>query len=84
MNKSEWIDFANTFNKRDAELLRRSYTTLMGNVYKNTGYAWSPYRCVSPGKNSFLGIWNWDSAFHSVGLCRWDTELAKESIYGFF
>ena len=32
----------------------------------------------------FKGIWNWDSAFHSVGISRLDTEIAKEGVYGFF
>ncbi len=83
MNRSEWSVFSKTFGERESELLIRSYDTIMGNVYEKEGYLWSPYRCISPGKNNFPGIWNWDSAFHAVGVSRWDTELAKESILGF-
>lgn len=70
-------------NDRDKELAKRAYCTLMGNVYPNEGFLWSPYRCITPGKNNFHGIWNWDSAFHAVGVSRWDIQLAKESILGF-
>ena len=70
-------------SERDRVLAERAYQTLMGNVYPNEGYRWSPFRCVSPGRGNFRGIWNWDSAFHAVGLARFDTELAKESILGF-
>lgn len=70
-------------NIRDKELLIRSKSILTDNIYEKDGYPWSPYRCITPGKTEFDGIWNWDSAFHAVGVSRWDTELAKESILGF-
>lgn len=73
------------FCERDKELLERTRNTLLANVYKSDeGYLWSPYRCVDPGMNCFNGIWNWDSAFHAVGLAKIDPSLAKESILGFF
>lgn len=70
--------------ERNKELLERTEKILLGNVYPPEGYLWSPYRCISPGMGGFLGIWNWDSAFHAVGMTRIDTELAKESVRGFF
>ena len=83
MNAAEWKNYSEQFSERDSQLLKRTYETLMNNVYTEGGFLWSPYRCVTPGKGVFPGIWNWDSAFHAVGLSRWDTELAKESIMGF-
>jgi putative isomerase len=83
MNRQEWIHFTKNYHDREADLLTRCYDELMNNVYDKDGYLWSPYRCVSPGKNWFKGIWNWDSAFHAIGISRWDPELAKESILGF-
>ena len=71
-------------NKRDKELLERTRKIFEGNIYPSEGYLWSPYRCVTPGRQWFNGIWNWDSAFHAVGLAGMDTELAKESVRGFF
>lgn len=72
------------FNDRDLELLERTARVLAENTYAPVGYAWSPYRCISPGKSTFPGIWNWDSAFHALGMSRIDVALAKESIFGFF
>lgn len=72
-----------SMNIRNEELISRAKETLMSNVYDREGYPWSPYVCISPSKTRFKGIWNWDSAFHAVGISRWDTGLAKESILGF-
>ena len=83
MIRDEWITFAQNFSHRDSELLIRAYDTLMANVYPDKGYSWSPYRCIAPGMNAFTGIWNWDSAFHAIGVSRWDAALARESILGF-
>ena len=80
--KNEWIQRCQVC-ERDKELLSRSYDTIMENVYEDKGYLWSPYRCISPGKRHFFGVWNWDSAFHAAGVSRWDVKLAKESILGF-
>jgi len=60
----------------EAELLKRSQATLLGNVI--TGDAWKPYRGVMPSLGTYRGIWNWDSAFHAVGISHWDPELARE------
>ena len=83
MTREEWISYAGKFSVRDAELLSRSFETIMKNVYASEGYPWSPYRCISPAMNGFIGIWNWDSAFHAIGVARWDVQLARESILGF-
>ena len=83
LTKEEWLKKCDIKNEREGNLLSRSYDTLMENLYDANGYPWSPYRCISPGKGHYNGIWNWDSAFHAIGVSRWDTELAKESILGF-
>ena len=70
-------------NTREQALLERAYSTLMGNLYQKDGYPWSPYRLFSPGRPRFPGVWNWDTAFHSVGVSRWDLPLAREGILGF-
>ena len=84
LSREEWIN--SNFNQKDEylELAERAFDILNANMYEaDSGYLWSPYRCLTPGNNKFRGIWNWDSAFHAIGLSRWDTELAKESILGF-
>lgn len=84
LSKEEWIK--SNFNQNDKylELSERAFDILNANMYAaDAGYLWSPYRCLTPDNNKFRGIWNWDSAFHAIGLARWDTELAKENILGF-
>lgn len=84
MNREQWIELSKEYSERDKELLLRAYDILISNIYeKDAGYLWSPYRCISPARRFFLGIWNWDSAFHSIGMSRIDNEIAKEGILGF-
>lgn len=68
---------------RNSELLKRTEEILLKNMYEPEGHPWSPYRCITPGKDWFRGIWNWDSAFHAIGMARINPELARESILGF-
>ena len=85
LSKEEWLN--KNFSKDDPyfKLGERAYDILNANAYTaDAGYLWSPFRALTPGNNKFKGIWNWDSAFHAIGLAGWDTELAKESILAFF
>lgn len=89
LSKEEWLNQ----NKRESEtenhLLNLAFTILTNNVYEDNGYPWSPYRCISPARKTetsntcFPGVWNWDSAFHAVGVSRWDSALAREALLGF-
>lgn len=83
MTKTEWLNSNEFTSERDRSLAERAHDTIMGNVYPTEGYRWCPYRCTSPGRNTFFGIWNWDSAFHAIGISRWDSALAKENVLGF-
>ena len=89
LSKEEWLEKNRQNDDTENRLLELAYTTLMNNVYEPEGYPWSPYRCISPGRKlpgtngSFTGVWNWDSAFHAVGVSRWDTALAREALLGF-
>lgn len=72
--------------KRDKKLLEKAENILKGNVYYHTenNYPWGKYRMIAPSrKGGFNGIWNWDSAFHAIGMITIDKELAKEQILGF-
>jgi putative isomerase len=59
-----------------AMLLKRTPATLLGNVIDSD--AWRPYRGVVPSLGIYRGIWNWDSAFHAVGISHWDPVLARD------
>ncbi len=84
LTKQEWMGQYPNLSEMEKDLLSRCYDTLMNNIFETDKYKWGSYRCLSPGINHFRGIWNWDSAFHSAGVSRWDGELAKEGILGFF
>ncbi len=71
-------------NPKFKELLDRSERILRINTYPANEYPWGKYRMISPGRDNFTGIWNWDSAFHAVAMLEFDHELAKEQIEGFF
>lgn len=89
LSKEEWLAQNKRENPTENALLTLAYTLLMNNVYEADGHPWSPYRCISPARQipgfagAFTGIWNWDSAFHAVGVSRWDTALAREALLGF-
>lgn len=89
LSKEEWLAQNKGANETENRLLELAYTILMKNVYEAEGYPWSPYRCISPARcfdpkeGGFMGIWNWDSAFHAAGVSRWDTALARECLLGF-
>ncbi len=79
--KQEWLHENEKYGY--ADLLGRAYDTIMGNIAEDNS-PWRPYRGIRPGpKRNFNGIWNWDTAFHAMGVSRWDTQLAKECILAF-
>lgn len=59
-------------------LLARSRATLLGNIVLSP--AWAPHRGIVPSPRVYRGIWNWDAAFHAVGVSHWDATLAREQI----
>ncbi len=81
MNKRDlWLENTDCNQK---ELLKKASDVLLGNIMEDKDTPWSPYRCITPTIRDFGGIWNWDSAFHAVGVSYWDTDLAKEQLLGF-
>ena len=70
--------------ERDKAILKKTKEIFMSNVYPSDRYPWGKYRMIAPSRNGgFPGIWNWDSAFHAIGMLRIDTDIAKEQILGF-
>ena len=68
---------------RDYTLLDRAARTLernSGGLRINVNYPWAPLRGIMPSDQYFPGVWNWDSAFHAMGVVKWDVELAKDQI----
>lgn len=69
--------------EKRAALLKKAKDILYGNIYTKSGYLWDGYRMISPSMGDFLGVWNWDSAFHAIGMIPYDMDMAKEQIEGF-
>lgn len=61
---------------QQAQLIRRAQATLLGNAVSLP--AWKPYRGVEPSRNTYPGVWNWDSAFHAIAISHWDPDLARQ------
>lgn len=69
-------------NRNDI-LLKKAENILLKNIFEANKYPWGEYRMLSPSIKGFNGIWNWDSAFHAMGMISIDKELAKEQVLGF-
>lgn len=68
---------------RDYELIKKAVAVLQRNVSHEEDAPWGNKRCMLPSAERFQGIWNWDTAFHAVGLSRMDVDFAAEHIEAF-
>jgi len=59
---------------RDFALLQRGQATLYANILQGP---WQPLRGIRPSPYMYLGIWNWDAAFHAMAVARWDGHPAR-------
>ena len=95
MSREKWLQkHKNYISCRDYGILLKASRILLQNIAPHTeGTLWAPYRALSPSmapldgdptRPSFGGIWNWDSAFHTIGIARFDKELAQEQVEAFF
>lgn len=77
-------------SERDYRIVEKSTDILMKNIMPSgPDVRWHPYRAIAPSMfppdyPGFPGIWNWDSAFHMIGVARFDKELAHEQMRAFF
>ena len=96
MSREIWLkQFENTVSERDYRILEKASRILTRNIVPHEGnILWKPYRAICPSNTKretkqglqtcFPGIWNWDSAFHTVGVARFDKKLAQEQMEAFF
>ncbi len=81
MTKTQWLNqYKSTLSERDMALLTRAYEVLEGNTIQSDDHPWGSSPTISPWVGSTAGIWNWDSVFHAMTVCRYDGELAKSCI----
>lgn len=68
-------------NNKYSDLLQDAAGVLTGNILEGRDYPWYPFRGICPSLDrEFRGVWNWDSAFHALGVSRFDSDLAREQI----
>lgn len=79
----EKIKDCNEISERDYSILKRATTVLEDNIIVSAKEPFVDMRCIRPSPTAYRGIWNWDSAFHAIAVCRWDTELAKQQLSAF-
>ena len=95
MFREKWLkQYENTITERDYRILNKASRILVQNIAPNKdGVLWNPFRAITPSMTPrphkpewsyFGGIWNWDSAFHMVGVSRFDKRLAQEQMEAFF
>lgn len=72
-------------SEKDFDLLCRAKDTLEANILTRPEKSldplpWHPLNGICPSQYTFRGMWNWDSAFHAIGVARWNPELARDQI----
>lgn len=74
--------------KEDVSFFKKAANNLfrheIGGSTKEGKYPWSPYRAIAPASNWLIHVWNWDSAFHMMGIIRFDRRMASEQAYAVF
>lgn len=67
---------------RDRLLIERAVQTLNDNVIppsvESGASPYGAYRGIAPSPRTYPGVWNWDAAFHLLGVSRFDPELARD------
>lgn len=69
---------------RDFSLLDRASQVLTDNLIEGTDESWGTLCGILPSPREYKGIWNWDTAFHAIGLSNFAPELAYEQFEIFF
>ena len=72
----------------DFEIVSRAVRTLEANsngkssenCYTKFPLPWKPLRGIMPSPANFVGVWNWDSAFHAIGVSHWDGDYARDQL----
>ena len=74
-----WLtESAGKITPAESNILRKAQSTLLDNIVMDP--AWKPYRGIEPSPAMYKGIWNWDAAFHAIGVSHWDASLAREQV----
>ena len=74
-----WLDgIKNERTEQEYRLIKRAVECLLGNMMEADVGQLQGRRLIIPSESAYLGVWNWDSAFHAIGVMRFDAALAYE------
>lgn len=72
------------FSARDKSLAERAVATLFGNIIvppeDNTAFVFKGRQAIAPSPQTYKGVWNWDAAFHTIGMSYFDQEIAHDQV----
>lgn len=81
INIKKWLQYVKKqTTDREYAVIEKAVGIIVGNEYSNPKSPWGKRHCLLPDRDNFKGIWNWDTAFHSMGISRFDTDFAIENI----
>lgn len=87
MDDNKIADFLNGIKESVTEdaysLIEKAINVFRNNECCDKDMPWGDNRVLLPSSTVFKGIWNWDTAFHAVGLSHFDTDFAIEHIEAF-
>ena len=83
-NALKWCKKYKNLSLRDKELLTRSIKCLEDNIVASNNKIFKNRKAIVPSKNTYQGVWNWDSAFIALAVSRYDYDLALNQIDFFF
>lgn len=84
MDKTEFLNnVKNKVTDSEYSLIQKALNVFKNNEYCDESMPWGNVRVLLPNSKVFKGIWNWDTAFHAVGLSYFDIDFAMGHIEAF-
>ena len=69
INIKKWLQYVKKqTTDREYAVIEKAVGIIVGNEYSNPKSPWGKRHCLLPDRDNFKGIWNWDTAFHSMGI----------------
>lgn len=72
------------YNDQERKLIDRAVSTLYGNIISrpadDENFVFKNRKAISPSPRTYQGVWNWDSAFHTLAMSYFDIEIAHDQM----
>ena len=64
----------------DYKLCERALEVYRANLYSDSGAPWGGGECLLAESTTLRGMWCWDTAFHAIGISRFDVDFAARQL----